>query len=122
MQADPLPLLGTVDTVIIETKHRYVVEKFCVLAGSPGSLLGYATATELGLIKIIVNVVKSNEDTNPPAKTTDPNHSRPAPIDNPLLFGDENPDPRPSSPSSRIVFQSIKRKLMLLLVCKPPVM
>ena len=98
MQADPLPLLGTVDTVI-ETKHRYVVAKFCVLAGSSGFLLGHATVTELGLLKINVNVVKSNEDTNPPAKTTDPKHSRPAPIDNPLLFGDENPDPRPSSPS-----------------------
>ena len=50
MQADPLPLLGTVDTVI-ETKHRYVVAKFFCVSQEFGILVGTCYCNRIGFIE-----------------------------------------------------------------------
>ncbi|VDI49213.1 Hypothetical predicted protein [Mytilus galloprovincialis] len=48
----PLEVTGACE-LGVETKHKYGVHKFYVVRGGHGALIGYPTASQLGLVKII---------------------------------------------------------------------
>lgn len=64
---EPLPLLGKC-VVSIETKSTWTATTFYVVKGSSGSLLGYETATELGLLRLDVKRIDENKQMPPEEK------------------------------------------------------
>lgn len=57
----PLKIHGTCE-IEVEAKDRYGVHIFYVVEGCNGALIGYKTATQLGLVKIIKQISKANTE------------------------------------------------------------
>ena len=55
--AKPLKVLGTC-SLTVETKKIIQVHDFQVVSGNYGALLGYNSATELGLVKVNLNSIQ----------------------------------------------------------------
>ena len=93
MQSQPLPVLGKFEG-LIESKHRMAVRTFHVVNGDGGSLLSYATATELDIVKMNVHAVVTQSSST---SYTDPREDH-------KQFGNENPEiPKNHQPDSPIM-------------------
>ena len=57
----PLKIYGTCE-IEVEAKYQYGVHTFYVVEGCHGALIGYKTATQLGLVKIIKQISKANTE------------------------------------------------------------
>ena len=55
--SEPLPVVGTFEANIKSgVTNKFKVAQFCVVDGQDGNLIGYETATDLGLLRIVNSV------------------------------------------------------------------